>query len=412
MKALTQIGRILTGLLFTFSGFVKGIDPMGTAFKLGDYFTAFGIGFMEHLAMPLAITLCLVEFVTGMMLLTGSLVNLASWMAALFMALFTPLTLVLAIYNPVSDCGCFGDAIHLTNWQTFFKNIVITLVVAFIFIRRNDRTGAIPLKAGLNATVVFIFLFLLFMRYNIAYLPVIDFRPYKTGTSIPEAMSVPPGAPADKYDIRFIYEKDGVQKEFGLNDYPGNDSTWKFIDQKSVLVAKGYEPPIHDFRLIDRQGSDMTELILNDQGFVMLMIAKRLEESNKEGLMKGFDLAISLQNQGHGFYVLTATPHEKAVNLVSGFNILFADETTLKTVVRSNPGFVLLQNGTVLGQWSYRSLPGKEKFTGDLKGLALKEQTRSNIRLIIFCTILAVALAVAITMPWRSRHTYHENESK
>ena len=113
MKVLTQIGRILTGLLFVFSGFVKGIDPMGTAFKLEDYFKAFSIGFLDDLALPLALILCLVEFMTGMMLLTGSFTRLASWMAALFMALFTPLTLVLAIFNPVSDCGCFGDAIVL-----------------------------------------------------------------------------------------------------------------------------------------------------------------------------------------------------------------------------------------------------------------------------------------------------------
>jgi len=129
MKNLTQAARILTGLLFVFSGFVKGIDPMGTAFKLNDYFTAFNLGFLDGMAVPLSITLCLVEFIAGMMLLSGSMIPLASWMAALFMALFTPLTLVLAIFNPVSDCGCFGDAIHLTNWQTFFKNVVITLIV-------------------------------------------------------------------------------------------------------------------------------------------------------------------------------------------------------------------------------------------------------------------------------------------
>ena len=125
MKPLTQIARIITGLLFAFSGFVKGIDPMGTAFKLGDYFSAFNIGFLDDMALPFSVLLCLLEFVTGMMLLSGALVKPASWMAALFMAVFTPVTLVLAIWNPVSDCGCFGDAIILTNWQTFIKNLSI-----------------------------------------------------------------------------------------------------------------------------------------------------------------------------------------------------------------------------------------------------------------------------------------------
>ncbi len=312
MKTLTQIGRILTGLLFVFSGFAKGIDPMGTAFKLEDYFTAFGAGFLENLALPLAITLCLVEFVTGMMLLTGSFVRLASWMAALFMALFTPLTLALAIFNPVSDCGCFGDAILLTNWQTFLKNIAITLLVVFVFIRRDDLTGTLSARSGLIATLAFGFLFLLFMRYNLAYLPVIDFRPYKVGTNLPEAMSVPPDAEADRYDVRFIYEKAGDKKEFTLNDYPADDTTWKFVDQKSVLISRGYVPPIHDFTLVDGQGVDVTEQVTGSEGDVMLMIARKLNESDRDGLLKGYDLGKALQNEGKKFYIVTATPREEA----------------------------------------------------------------------------------------------------
>jgi len=401
MKTLTQIGRILTGLLFVFSGFVKGIDPMGTAFKLEDYFTAFGAGFLENLALPLAIILCLVEFVTGMMLLTGSFVRVASWMAALFMALFTPLTLVLAIFNPVSDCGCFGDAILLTNWQTFFKNIAITLLVVFIFIRRDDRTGTLSVRSSTGATVGFGLLFLLFMRYNLAYLPVIDFRPYKTGTNLREAMSVPPDAEADRYDIRFIYEKDGLKKEFTLNDYPADDTTWKFVDQKSVLISRGYVPPIHDFTLVDANGVDMTEQVTGSEGDVLLMIARQLEKSDRDGLMKGFDLGQALQQQGKKFYVLTATPSGEAGSLTAGLTPLFADEVTLKTVIRSDPGFVLLHNGTIVAEWSYRGLPDKEKFSGDLNVMALRNSMQKNINLIIISTLLAIFLIIAITLPLR-----------
>jgi len=401
MKVLTQISRILTGLLFVFSGFVKGIDPMGTAFKLEDYFTAFSAGFLDDLALPLAIILCLIEFVTGMMLLTGSLVRLASWMAALFMALFTPLTLVLAIFNPVSDCGCFGDAIVLTNWQTFFKNIVITLLVVFVFIRRDDRTGTLSARAGLNATLAFSFLFLLFMRYNLAFLPVIDFRPYKVGTNIPEAMSVPPDAEADRYDIRFIYEKDGFQKEFTLNDYPADDTTWKFVDQKSVLISRGYVPPIDDFTLIDGQGVDMTEQVTGSVGDVMLMIARKLDKSDRDGLMKGYDLGVELQSKGRKFYIVTATPAEEAMSMTTGFNVLHADEVTLKTVIRSDPGFVLLHNGTIIAEWSYHGLPDKEEFTGDLNAMALRNNKQVSINLIIISTLLAISLIVAITLPLR-----------
>jgi len=401
MKHLTQIARILAGLLFVFSGFVKGIDPMGTAFKFGDYFTAFRLGFLDELALPLSILLCLVEFITGMMLLSGSMVRLASWMAALFMAIFTPLTLVLAIFNPVSDCGCFGDAIHLTNWQTFFKNVVITFLVVFVFIKRDDRTGTLSVKAGLNFTLALIFLFLLFMRYNLAYLPVIDFRPYKVGTSLPEAMAIPPGAEPDKYDIRFIYEKEGVSKEFTLNDYPADDTAWKFVDQKSVLISRGYVPPIHDFTLISSEGVDMTEIVTGHQGDVVLMVARRLEKSDRKGLVKGYDLGITLREREVKFYIVTASTPGTAAGLVTGFDALFADETMLKTVIRSDPGFILLHNGTVMAKWSHHYLPRTEKFEGDLNALALTVQTTTKNRLVAAGAILAVLLAIALTLPLR-----------
>ena len=401
MKLLTQIARVITGLLFTFSGFVKGIDPMGTAFKFGDYFIAFRFGFLDDLALPLSVLLCLLEFVTGMMLLSGTLVKPASWMAAIFMAIFTPLTLVLALWNPVSDCGCFGDAIILTNWQTFIKNIIIAVPVAFVFLRRNDETGVMPLKAGLNFTIAFIFLFLLFIRINIAWLPVIDFRPYKVGANLAEAMTVPHDAEPDKYDIRFIYEKDGVQKEFTLNDYPADDTAWKFVDQKSVLISKGYVPPIHDFTLITAEGVDMTEQITRHQGDILLMVARRLEESDRDGLLKGYNLGMELQKRGAGFFIVTATAPDEAAPLVTGFNALYADETTLKTIIRSDPGFVLLHNGTVAAKWSYHNLPDNKEFTGDLNALALRTHKSAGNRLTAIASVLAILLAVSLTLPFR-----------
>lgn len=401
MKFFTQTARILTGLLFVFSGFVKGIDPMGTAFKFGDYFTAFGVGFLSDTALPLAIILCLVEFVTGMMLLSGSMVKLASWMAALFMALFTPLTLILAIFNPVSDCGCFGDAIHLTNWQTLFKNVIITLLVVFVFIKRNDRRGTLSVKPALNFTLAFIFLFLLFMRYNLAYLPVIDFRPYKVGTNLTEAMTVPPDAEHDKYDIRFIYEKDGIQKEFTLDDYPANDTSWKFIDQKSVLIHKGYVPPIHDFTLMSDQGVDMTDHVTGLQGDVLLMVARRLEDADRKGLVMGYELGIELQKRDAEFFIITSTTPEEANGFVAGFKALYADEVTLKTIIRSNPGFVLLHNGTITAKWSYHNLPPRQAFTGDLNALALSSHMAARNKLVTIIALLTVLLAITLTLPLR-----------
>ncbi|MBK7731368.1 MAG: DoxX family protein [Bacteroidales bacterium] len=328
----------------------------------------------------------------------------ASWMAALFMALFTPLTLVLAIWNPVSDCGCFGDAIVLTNWQTFFKNLIILIPVVFVFITRNDDSGVMSLKAGLNFTLAYVFLFLLFMRMNLAYLPVIDFRPYSIGTNIAEGMAIPHDAVPDKYDIRFIYEKDGVQQEFTLDNYPADDTLWKFIDQKSVLISKGYEPPISGFTLMTEQGVDMTDQVTRQDGDVMLMVARRLDESDRDGLTKGYRLGIELQKRGADFHIVTATPSSEAGPLVAGFSTLYADEITLKTVIRSNPGFVLLHNGTVAAKWSYHNLPEPEKFLdGDLNALALKSRTATGNRLIAISAVMSVLLAVSLALPFRMK---------
>ncbi len=401
MKLLTQIARIVTGIVFVFSGFVKGIDPMGTAFKLGDYFAAFRMGFLDDLALPLSILLCLFEFVTGMMLLSGALVKPASWMAAIFMALFTPLTLILALWNPVSDCGCFGDAIILTNWQTFIKNIIITVPVVFVLLRRDDMTGVMSMKTGMNFTIACIFIFLLFIRMNIAWLPAIDFRPYKVGTNIAEAMAVPPDAEPDKYDIRFIYEKDGVQQEFTLNDYPADDTTWKFVDQKSVLISRGYVPLIHDFTLITQHGIDMTDQVTRHQGSVLLMVARRLEDADRDGLMKGYNLGMELQKKGVDFHIVTATTPAEAAPLVTGFSSIYADEITLKTIIRSNPGFVLINNGTVAAKWSYHNLPDNDRFVGDLNALAFRSQEAAGNRLVAIAAILAVLLFVALTLPFR-----------
>lgn len=234
------------------------------------------------------------------------------------------------------------------------------------------------------------------MWYNLAYLPAIDFRPYRVGTSLREAMSIPPDAPADKFDIRFIYEKDGVQKEFTLNDYPADDTTWKFIDQKSVLITRGYVPPLHDFRLVTGDGVDMTEVITGSREHLLLMVARKLESSDREGLLKGFELGLAFRQKGTDFYIVTATPREKAGEIAPGFNILFADETTIKTMIRSDPGFILLQNGTVMGKWSMRNLPDKSEFERDMSALAIRGLVRKKNTLLIITSIVIVSFMVTL----------------
>jgi triosephosphate isomerase len=278
------------------------------------------------------------------------------------MLIFTPLTFILALKNPVSDCGCFGDALHLTNWQTFWKNVVLLAAVIALLsgiknIRQTIKSSSEWLVLSAAAVI-----FILFAIFNLRYLPVIDFLPYKTGVRIADKMVIPEGALSDVYETTFIYEKDGVRKEFDLKNYPANDSTWKFIDQKSVLLKKGYVPPIHDFSITGPEGDDLTQKILSDTGYSLLMITKKLGEASLTDLNKGFELGKYCHEKGLAFYILTASGSEGNSRFRNGLLFCSADETTLKTMIRSNPGYMLIRNGIIEGKWSQAGCPDREWF--------------------------------------------------
>ncbi len=359
MKILFLIARIVIGIAFIFSGLSKGIDPLGSAYKFSDYFQAFGIGGFSFLSLPLAIFLCTAEFTAGFSVLTGIRLRAGTTVVMILMAVFTPLTLVLAFTNPVSDCGCFGDAIKLTNWQTFWKNLVLITFALILFLNRKK----IKELAGTKSQWMIISisaLFILFCLFNLRNLPVIDFLPYKEGVKIADQMSIPEGAAPDKYETTFIYEKDGIQKEFTLNNYPADDSSWKFVDQKSVLVEKGYEPAIHDFSIIDQNGDDLTAKILSKEGYTVFMTVRKLEDTNQARLQEGFEFGVACMNNGIDFYVLTASGADEIRKFEDGLQFCNVDETTLKTMVRSDPGYMVIQDGIITEKWSWATLPEKD----------------------------------------------------
>jgi hypothetical protein len=362
MKVLRIISRIVLGLVFMFSGVVKAIDPLGSAYKFHDYFQAFNLGFLKNLSLPLAVVMCTAEFISGFSVLTG--LRFKSGLLGIFLLLliFTPLTLVLALTNPVSDCGCFGDAIHLTNWQTFGKNIILCAFFIILYIGRKDiGTSSGKAKEWILVSLA-IMLFVIFSLANLRYLPLIDFLPYKAGVRIADKMIIPEGVTADQYSTTFIYEKDGIQKEFSISNYPANDTTWKFVDQKSVLVKSGYKPPIHDFIITSSAGEDITQKILSYPGYTLLMISKKLKEAGKSDLAEGIRLGNYCESAGISFYILTSSGSDEIRTYDNGLPFCSADETTLKTMVRSNPGYILLRDGIIEGKWSGAGLPGKEWF--------------------------------------------------
>jgi len=392
MTIMKTASRYISGFVFIFSGLVKGIDPMGSMYKLIDYFTAFNLDALEPLAYTLGIILCTAEFVIGFAILTNIRMRLASWGLLIFMLGFTPLTLFLAIADPVADCGCFGDAIHLTNWQTFFKNIIISFFVFIVFINRKKYKSVSTPFIELSAVIIIAAAFVLFTHYNQRHLPVVDFRPYNTGANITERMTIPEGAPTDEYETTLIYEKDGKQQEFTLENYPSDDSTWIFVDSKTRLVKKGYEPPIHDFSLVTPDGQDLTDIILAEQGYSFLMLSIEFSEADRALIDKGIESGLECQEKGIDFYILTASATSLIDNFEQELNIFFVDETTMKTIIRSNPGFIVLREGTITEKWAGIDLPLKDDLPEIImESYPVKNKNRTGVLIFIMAGILLIS---------------------
>jgi len=364
MKYIRLLSRLIVGVVFIFSGFVKAVDPLGSAYKFADYFTAFKLGFLEFLALPMGIFLSAFELILGITLILGyrrkTMFQVLMW----FMSFFTLLTLILAIFSPVSDCGCFGDALILTNWETFFKNVVLMVFVLILYFGRNSAyDSGLVLREWMVLGSLFVGASL-FSFWNYRHLPLIDFRPYDVGTVIMEDMVIPDGEAFDEYKTSLIYRnvETGKTTTFSMEDYPKDTLQWEFVDSESKLIKRGYEPPIHDFAIMDSYGNDLVEKILSDEGYSMIMLANKLAGADKEALIQAGEWS-QLGNfaSDFSFYAVTAATSAEVESISSelglGYQFLAGDEIMIKTIIRSNPGFLLVKNGAILGKWAYRDFP-------------------------------------------------------
>ncbi len=392
--------RIIVGSVFIYSGFTKGIDPLGSAYKFADYFVAFNMEFLEPLALPLSVVLSSAEMLLGVALLAGVQMVLASWAVLFFMSFFTILTLFIALTDPVADCGCFGDAIILSNWETFWKNIVLLIFVLFIFFKRKNFKPFFtkPIMEW-SAVVGFLIIILGISTWSYRNLPVIDYRPYSIGANISEKMNVPPDALADEYEITLYYEKGGELKAFSVDSLP--DPEWVWVKTESTLISRGYEPPITNFYIesVD-EGIDFTYDILSDPGYTFLLVAYNLEKSYENTTARINQLAKWSERHGIRFICLTASPIANINNFIertgATFDFYHADEITLKTIIRSNPGLVLLNNGTILGKWHYRNIPHTDELKGNLLSYSIELQQTLKSDLIIYGYLLALFLILAL----------------
>lgn len=370
IKILAECSRLLIGVVFIFSGFVKAVDPMGGAIKISEYLVSFGFDKLQPFSVLLSFNLSAIEFMLGVCMLLGVYRRYTSFWVLIFMAFMTPLTLYLALFDPVSDCGCFGDALVISNWETFLKNVVLS-AAAIITFKYNQRLFQCYTYWVYWFVVLYAYLFGVgFAFYNYNHLPIIDFRPYKVGVNIPQLMDIPEGAPEDEYKYTFIYEKEGVKKEFSLEDYPANDSSWTFVESKSVLLKKGYQPQITDFNIYNKMGEEVTDDIIRSSGLVFLLISPKLEMADDEQMdvINGvYDYAFEHHIP---FYGVTGSSSETmdvwSENTGSEYPFLVADEVLLKTIIRSNPGLVLLESGTILGKWHYNDIPKEEEIAKEI----------------------------------------------
>ncbi len=368
MKYIRLLSRLLVGVVFIFSGFVKAVDPLGSAYKFADYFTAFKLGFLDFLALPMGIFLSAFELILGLTLVLGYRRKTTFTVLLWFMSFFTLLTFILALFNPVSDCGCFGDALILTNWQTFFKNVVLMVFVLLLYFGRNSTYDSGPVLREWMVVGVLFAGASFFSFWNYRHLPLIDFRPYDVGTVIREEMEIPDGVATDEYTTTLIYrnKETGKSESFSMENYPKDTLQWVFVDSESKLVSKGYDPPIHDFAIMDAYGNDLVDEILSNRGYSLFMISHDLAGADKEALSHAGEWSqLEVFASDFSFYAVTSATSAEVESISSelglGYPFLAGDEIMLKTIVRSNPGFMLVKNGTILGKWAYRDFPTLEQ---------------------------------------------------
>ena len=409
LKMIVNLCRIIVAVTFIFSGFVKAIDPIGTQYKLQDYLGAIGMaGILPNWTLlAVAVFLAAIEFCIGIFLLFAIQRRLISKLTVAFMAFMTMVTVWIVVADPVKDCGCFGDALHLTNTETLIKNIVL-LVCSLVIMYRPLAMFRFVSKSNqwivTNYTIVFI---LVSSGLSLYYLPIFDFRPYHIGVNIPRGMEIPKGAKLPQFKTTFIMEKNGQRKEFTLDNYP--DDSWKFIDSKTVQTSEGYIPPIHDFSITDNKtGLDLTNSVLSHKGYTFLLIAPHLEtadDSNFGDIDRLYEYA---QSYDIPFYCLTASTTKaikRWVDLTGAeYPFCITDEAVLKTIIRSNPGLLLLKDGTIINKWSHNNLPNEAKLSRPISQSSLgkmpKDSVPAKILEIVLWFILPLTLLTLADRLW------------
>jgi len=399
-KIITEICRLILGVTFLFSGTVKAIDPVGGVIIMEDYFSAFGLTAFNPIALFASINLAAIEFLLGLCIISAAYRKLTTFCMLIFMVFMTVLTLYLAIFNPVHDCGCFGQAIVLTNTQTFLKNALVILPAAIVtFIYHKKMTPIFTYKAYWFVAI-FGYLFSVgFSYYNHYHLPPIDFLPYKVGVNIPEQMAYPEDAPQDVF--HFVYEKNGKKETFSPDELGTIDDEWKFVDR--ILVKQGYFPPITSFEFLDADENDIAYRLLSNEKGVFILVSPFLEKASDNHIDEINNIYDYAVENGLLFYCGTSSSIENREawihNTGAEYPFLTVDDVTLKSMVRANPGLVLLKSGTILQKWNHNDIPAGDTAADVIEAL-LNSSTVDNNKGMKKLIWIGCCFAIPLALVW------------
>lgn len=373
-KAFLIFSRFFVGLLFIFSGLIKANDPLGFGYKLQEYFEVFNLVFLNDFAVAIAILLCTLEIILGALLLLGFWSKNVAWGLLLLIIFFTFLTFYSAFFKVVTSCGCFGDAIPLTPWQSFTKDLVLLVLIIYIFINRSQVHALMRYRKLKHIMLLVIILLSLgFGLYTYNYMPVLDFLPYKIGNNLPQLMRMPPGAPQDIYEITYTLKNksSGETKKMTDKEYLKTgiwkDDNWEIIGEpQNRLIKKGYDVKIKDLKINDAQDTDYTTEIIENPYYNLVIVAYDLNKTNINALGNLNALAINAaENYNIRTVLLTSNSAQDAAALSTGLKlvmeIFYADAVPLKSMVRANPGILLMKNGTVINKWHYHTVPSYDE---------------------------------------------------
>jgi len=372
MKSILTISRIIVGILFIFSGLIKANDPLGLSYKMQEFFEVWGWHGLNDYTLAFSLLMIAFEIIAGVAVLVGWLMPLFSWLLLLLIIFFTFLTGYALFSGKIKECGCFGDCIPLQAQQSFLKDVLLLLLIGFIFYYRNKIKPALNRRLSMVALFFAAIFSFSFQWYVLRYLPVVDCLPYKAGNNIPEKMKIPTGAIPDSTVITFVYEVNGKQVEFTADRFPDdyNDSTYKFIRRYDKLIRKGNaESSIKDFSLQTVYGTDTTQALLNEDEYILLLFVKNGYDRQVWPDVLSIVMQSAKQKKIEGFLVTNIPIDELRTNppeVFYDFTPLRCDATAIKTAARTNPALYLIKKGTIVNKWGYANFEAALRFMKNL----------------------------------------------